>query len=103
MTDNGDIGPQLARAAGGTDPRGILVFEWLSDGLQNAEGSTLESDHSQRHWRGSVVRERPATETERLLLAHLGYVLPAQLTTRVQWTTAGVRNRRWPQLEGQTP
>ena len=39
-----DIGPQLARAAEGTDPRGILVFESLPDDLQKAEDSTAAAD-----------------------------------------------------------
>lgn len=42
---------------------------------------------------------RPATDTERTLLAHLGYTLPDELFTAVTFLTTGVRNRRWPQLE----
>jgi hypothetical protein len=38
------IGPQLARAADGADPRGILVFEYLPDHLQKAEDSTAAAD-----------------------------------------------------------
>ena len=30
------VGPQLERAAAGTDPRGILTFEYLPPDLQNA-------------------------------------------------------------------
>jgi hypothetical protein len=38
------VGPQLARAAAGTDPRGVLVFELLPSDLQNAEDSTAAAD-----------------------------------------------------------
>jgi hypothetical protein len=38
------VGPQLARAADGTDPRGVLVFEYLPSDLQNAEDSTQAAD-----------------------------------------------------------
>ena len=98
MTIEG-VGPQIQD----NGARGWTAFEYLPSDLQNAEDSTLENDHSQRHWRRSVVREREASATERALLEHLGYQLPAQLTTRVAWLSAGVRNRRWPQLEGQHP
>jgi hypothetical protein len=97
------IDPQLARAADGTDPRGILVFEWLSDDLQNAEDSTTDADFRNRHWRSSVVRIRPSTTTERTLLAHLGFDAPDDLETKVIWLSDGVRRREWPALEGQTP
>lgn len=42
------IGPQLDRAAEGTDPRGILVFEYLPDDLQRAEDSTQNADRERR-------------------------------------------------------
>lgn len=38
------VGPQLARAAAGTDPGGVLVFELLPSDLQNAEDSTAAAD-----------------------------------------------------------
>lgn len=98
MADNGDVGPQHARSANGTDPRGVLVFDWLSAELQRAEDSTLDNDKAQRHWRASVYRDRPATETEQLLLTAVGYTVPAELTTRVQWLSNGVRRRTWPQI-----
>ncbi|BBX33935.1 hypothetical protein MMAG44476_23127 [Mycolicibacterium mageritense DSM 44476 = CIP 104973] len=85
------------------DPRGWLVFEQLPDDMQRAEDSTQHNDYEQRHWRASMHRDRPATDTERALLAHLGYALPGELTTRVQWLSNGVRRRTWPQLEGHTP
>lgn len=83
--------------------RGILVFASLPPAVQRAEDATQDNDYEQRHWRASVHRTRPATATERALLEHLGYVLLAELTTRVQWLSDGVRNRSWPQLEGQQP
>jgi hypothetical protein len=51
---------------------------------------------------------RPATPTERLLLQHLGYLLPtddtgdpAPLYTVVGYVTDTLRCRTWPQLENQ--
>lgn len=79
--------------------RGLLVFTRLPDAVQRAEDATAYADHENRHWRASVARTRPATPTERALLAHLGYTLPDDLETRVEWLSSGVRNRRWPQLE----
>jgi len=96
MTTDTTIGPQMDRAAQGTDPRGWLVFHWLPDDLQRAEDSTAVNDRDQMRPRGF---ERPATDTERTLLAHLGYQLPDELVTVVRYRTRGVRNRRWPQLE----
>ena len=43
---------------------------------------------------------RPATETERALLEHLGYDVPADLTPSSTSSTETLRRRRWPQLEG---
>jgi hypothetical protein len=82
------------------DIRGWLAFDPLPDGIQRAEDATLAADHTAQHWLHHV-RHRPATDTERALLAHLGYVVPAELETRVEYLTATVRNRRWPQLETQ--
>ena len=92
-------GPQLQRAAAGTDPRGWLVFESLPDDLQRAEDATQAADR--QHPRYFVGFQRPATEAERILLQHLGFQLPTQLTTQAKWVTPGCRNRRWPQLETQ--
>jgi hypothetical protein len=51
---------------------------------------------------------RPATDTERVLLEHLGYTLPtddagdpAPLYTVVTYPMSDLRCRRWPQLESQ--
>lgn len=46
MTAIPGVGPQLARAAAGTDPRGILVFDSLPDALQRQEDSTAAADHA---------------------------------------------------------
>jgi len=92
------IGPQLDRAAAGTDPRGWLVFHWLPSDLQRLEDSRAFADYDMHKPRGF---ERPATDTERALLAHLGYQLPDELITVVRYRSRGCRNRRWPQLEAQ--
>ena len=92
MTDT--IGNQLSQP----DPLGWLVFDHLPYAIQLAEDSTQAADRER-----GIAFERPATATERALLAHLGHAesaeLPDDLTTHVRWTTVGVRNRRWPQLE----
>lgn len=106
--------------------RGIATFTSLPDDLQRAEDSTLAADRARWDdgWstsRGLVwkriktvvpgirrdgvepepewvrVFDRPATNTERMLLEHLGYELPDDLVTRVTFF-GPVRNRRWPQL-----
>jgi hypothetical protein len=77
--------------------RGWLNFSSLPPDLQYAEDSTLGADKT----RGRRF-SRAATSTERTLLTHLGYQLPDDLTTRVEWVTPGIRRRRWPQLEGMT-
>lgn len=91
------VGPQLPQP----DPRGWLVFQWLPLEVQRLEDSRLMADfeESDRH-RGPWTR--PATDTERALLAHLGYDVPATLSTTVDYS-AGIRRRRWPALEGITP
>ena len=93
------IGPQLARAAEGSDPRGILVFESLPDDLQRAEDSTAAADFDRRRFGRTL--QRPATAAERTLLQHLGFELPDELITHVSYKSLSVRNRRWPQLETQ--
>ncbi|QRY53387.1 hypothetical protein [Mycolicibacterium septicum] len=94
MADN-DIGAQLPQP----DPRGWLVFDHLPKDLQDAEDARQDADATRArrdHW---GVWSRPATVTEQLLLEHLGYELPANLATRVQYLTDGVRRRTWPALE----
>jgi len=79
--------------------RGILVWSSLPPAVQNAEDSRQDADYRNRHWRASVVTERPATPVERALLLQLGLgPLPADLHTRVQWLSDGVRRRTWPQI-----
>lgn len=99
------------------DRRGWLVFEYLPDDLQRAEDATQAADFDRRasgqvrrtsefdpyHGRRVWGYTRPATDTERALLEHLGYTLPAELETRVQFITETLRRRRWPQLENTTP
>jgi len=102
------VGPQLARAADGTDPRGVLTFEYLPENLQASEDATLAADRER--WSIGPRRlgfephrygfTRPATDTERILLQHLGYTLPDQLTTVVTFKSRSVRHRSWPTLEG---
>lgn len=96
MTDNVDL-----TGIGAHRPcpaRGVLVFDHLPLDVQNAEDSRQEADHRNRHWRSNVATERPATATERALLEHLGYELPADLHTTVRWLTDGVRRRTWTQI-----
>jgi hypothetical protein len=86
------------------DPyRGWLVFNALPTELALAEDSTLASDNRLlMHYdpRGQCF-DRPATETERTLLAHLGFTLPDDLVTHVDRISTSVRQRRWPALESQ--
>jgi hypothetical protein len=96
------------------DPRGWLAFtEPLPDDLQRGEDSCQHHDFYGAHdgWRseqdpvtGVWVEffERPDTDTERTLLAALGYTLPAELVTRVSFPSALVRRRRWLALETTT-
>jgi hypothetical protein len=83
------------------DPRGWLVFDRLPNDLQRSEDSRSDADityQRTRNWGGPWSRS--ATQTERVLLEHLGFELPADLKTRVHYLTPGVRHRSWPQLEG---
>lgn len=93
------IGPQVDD----NGIRGWLTFQWLPDELQRAEDSTLAADHERARQRFGRAFTREATDAERELLTHLGHEMPDELTTRVAWPASGVRNRRWPQLEGETP
>lgn len=80
------------------DVRGLLTFsEPLPDDLQRAEDSTQENDYQLRD------RTRLATHTERTLLEAIGYVLPADLVTKVEFLSGTLRRREWPQLNGQQP
>ncbi|CKI51649.1 hypothetical protein LTT02_21880 [Mycolicibacterium smegmatis] len=83
--------------------RGLLVLAHLPDAVQRAEDATAYADYENRHYRASVTRTRPATPTERALLRHIGYTVPDDLTTVVEWLSNGVRRRTWPTLEEQNP
>ncbi|MGK2880436.1 MAG: hypothetical protein ACSLE6_06445 [Mycobacterium sp.] len=98
------VGPQLDD----NGVRGWLAFEYLPPDLHNAEDSTLAADADR--WSTTVGRgnftwpgrkfDRPATDTERILLQHIGFTdLPGDLSTRVEFVASGVRRRTWPQLE----
>ena len=70
------------------DVRGVLALNNLPTGLQLLEDATAFADREcavNRHRRNGF--ERPATDTERLLLEHLGYMLPEELTTVVKFRT----------------
>src|SRR5262245_47977905 len=91
---------QLERAAAGSDPRGWLVWDApLPDPLQAAEDSTAVADRDRQRLLSPRGHEREATETEQILLQHLGFELPEQLTTKVTWPSRSVRRRTWPALE----
>lgn len=92
--DLSGIGPQKPQP----DQRGILTFDHLPPDVQRAEDATKVSDYDWLMVTGQTVRSRPATEIERALLEHLGYVLPEKLTTKVEHVTASIRRRTWPQL-----
>lgn len=102
MTAIEGVGPQLERAAAGTDPRGILTFEYLPDDLQRAEDSTLVNDRDSARLFAPRGRTRDATSAERELLQHLGYTVPDDLETVVSWPSRACRRRRWPVLEQET-
>jgi hypothetical protein len=90
------IGPQFPMP----DERGWLVFDWLPDDLQNAEDARAVLDEDTAHQRWGRTFHRIATDTERELLAHIGFTnLPEELTTLVSYPAAAIRNRRWPELE----
>lgn len=109
MTAIAGVGPQHPKAADDADPRGWLVFEHLPAELQRLEDQRAQLDRElygslSSPWKRDGISlwtlrgTRAATDTERALLAHLGYDIPDDLDTVVDFTP-GVRNRRWPQLE----
>ncbi len=75
------------------------MFDQLDDTLQAAEDATAFADYERQKGGYCRTNKRPATPTERKLLAHLGYTVPADLTTTVTYRSGGVRTRTWPQLE----
>jgi hypothetical protein len=103
MTDT--IGAQYDQP----DPRGWLVFHGLPDDLQRAEDATQTHDIVHFGWDSvwnpdTCRREmvRPATDTEKTLLTHLGYSVTDDLTTTVSYESSTLRRREWPALEGGT-
>lgn len=82
-------GPRLAG-----HPAGELALQHRIDcTLLRAEDATQAADHE----RGT--HKRPATSTERVLLAHAGHHLPDdELTTSVERVTRAIIRRTWPQL-----
>ena len=92
------IGPHR----GWDDVRGWLVFDtMLPAALQIAEDATANADYERRNWRDSVSRTRPATDTERELLTHLGFTVPTELDTVVTYRGGVIRRREWPALTDQ--
>jgi hypothetical protein len=81
------------------DIRGLLAINNLPPELQRAEDATAMADKDRRRLFKPRGHTRDATETERILLAHLGFELPEQLSTKVSWPGHSVRRRTWPQLE----
>ena len=86
--------PQLASHPGGT-----LEFGHVPNGcpLGAAEDATRGAD-AHRHRFSPAGFLRPATPTERVLLAAVaGRAVPQQLDTRVDYLTGGhgIRRRRW--------
>ena len=81
------------------DVRGWLAINNLPPEYQRAEDSTAMADRDRYLYRNPRGHEREATPTERMLLQHLGFELPDQLTTKVSWPSRSVRRREWPQLE----
>ena len=84
------------------DPRGLLAMNNLPAELQRLEDGTAMADRERSRTRNPRGHTREATETERVLLAHLGFELPEQLTTKITWPSRSIRRRTWPQLEGES-
>jgi hypothetical protein len=95
------VGPQLERARLGTDPRGILTFEYLPPDLQRQEDGTAVNDRDRARLVNPRGHTRPATSAEIALLGHLGYTAPEGLETVISWPSPSVRRRRWLTLENQ--
>jgi hypothetical protein len=112
MTDPNGIGQQIPDRWAGW-----LKFTALPDDLQRAEDATHEADlryvppdllavaecsygypDNLRDYRQRCF-DRPATDAERTLLAHLGFDVPDTLRTHCDRITASIVRRRWPDLE----
>ena len=92
------VGPQKRQP----DPRGVLVFDWLTPELQACEDATQCNDFDrldqQQCQFGSAWFRRASTPAERALLRHLGFEVPDDLKTLVAFPASGVRNRSFPEL-----
>lgn len=83
-------------------PCGWLVFKNLPEPHRSAEDATQAADHQRAATFARRFR-RPATPTERTLLAQLGHQLPdgddtPPLETWVSFFSPGARRRFWPAL-----
>lgn len=84
-------GPQMV-----DHPCGVLMIRHSNNcSLRASEDARQVADLDVG--KGSFTR--PATTTERVLLASFGYVVPAELSTRVLFLTPGARRREWPTLK----
>lgn len=105
MTDGSGVLPDFdmtdVEHLGFDDLRGWITFRYLPDELQRQIDQTQAHDWEARSWRPSVHRDRPATEAEKLLLEHLGFVVPANLTARVRYISGSVRRVDFPALVDQ--
>ena len=83
------------------DVRGWLAINGLPPEYQRSEDSTTWADRERaaNRWQRKGF-QRPATDTERALLAWLGHgPLPDELVTHVRYYSKSCRNRTWPQIE----
>lgn len=84
-------------ACGGTHlpahPAGLITFRHTTGcAIQHADDQRLVSDFT------DAVKHREATETERFLLAHLGYEIPTRLDTEIGVIAGVIVHRSWPDL-----
>lgn len=104
MSDEGaltDVDLSGAVWYGWSDVRGWITFSGLPNELQRQLDQTQADDYQRRHWRPSVARVRPSTPAEKLLLAHLGFSVPTNLTTTVRYPSGGIRRLEFPALDAQ--
>ena len=95
-------------------PAGVLEFDHRPDcALREREDATRWSDFetANSQWpvydfapnsrtAGAYSLQRPATDTERILLAALGFSVPEMLTTDIDFISHTTRRRTWPALIG---
>ncbi len=76
-------------------PGGLLYWRHeMTCPLLAKEDSRALADSTLAHARGWPF-DRPVTDTERVLLSALGYELPDDAVTTVDYLTTAVRRRRW--------